>query len=99
MTHGDPDTALEAEVDRLWTAGRRSEAVDALRAGLERGSGTMSLWLKLSAMLYRERRFDEALEANAAAERADPLSARFKAIQRHMQARAFDTAEHLARAD
>lgn len=96
MDQNTQGEALRREAERLAADGARGDAIAVLQQALGQSPDFFRARLLLSRLLFEEQRFGEAVDALQAAERNDPLIARFQHIQQSMQARDFTRARSAA---
>lgn len=85
------------QVETLLAAGETESAIATLKTALKAEPGFFQGWLRLSRILFETGNYREAVQVSHAAERFDPLQSEFQTIQAHMQNRAYDRADQVAR--
>ncbi|MEL7108175.1 MAG: sulfotransferase [Pseudomonadota bacterium] len=83
--------------DAMAASGDIAGAMDVLKSALKADTGFFQGWLRLSRLLFETQNYREAVQVNQAAERFDPLQTEFRTVQTHMQMRAYEKAEQVAR--
>lgn len=87
---------LARRADALMASGDRSGAIQSLKESLRAHPQNFSGWLTLSRWLFEAGHYREAVDVTGAAERFDPLTADFLAVQTHIRARNLAAAETAA---
>jgi len=97
MDQSSQHQSLLQQVDRNLASGNAIGAISDLKAALKADPQFFQGWLRLSKILFDTENYREAVHVGQVAQQFDPLQAEFRAIQGHMQNRAYSQAEAVAK--